>query len=145
VTTNVVSTLANVTTLNVSSAQGTFLGPVVGANTGAFSNLYSANALTTTNAFVTTANLTNLVVPGSLTANATNTTFFFDTLVIPYVNVTSLNVISISNLATLTTNLVSTLANVTTLNVSSAQGTFLGPIVGANTGAFRTSTARTPS
>jgi hypothetical protein len=99
---------------------------VAGANVGAFSNLYSANAVTTTNVFVTTANLTtanvtNLVVPGSLTANATNTTFFYDTLVIPYVNVTTLNVISISNLASLTTNVIAPLANVTTLNVSSLE------------------------
>jgi hypothetical protein len=156
-TTNLVSTLANVTTLNVTSAQGTFLGPILGSNTGAFSNIFSANAVTTTNAFVTTANVTNLVVPGSLTANSTNTTFFYDTLVIPYINVTTLNVISISNLVSLTTNLISPLANITTLNVSSlenvtnlyaslanittlnvtsAQGTFLGPVVGANTGAF---------
>ena len=97
-------------------------------------NITSVGTLTSLNVSGT-SNTSALVVPGSLTANATNTTFFFDTLVIPYLNVTTsaniaslvvptanigtLNVLTISNLNSLTTNLTASTANIGTLNVIS--------------------------
>jgi hypothetical protein len=73
------------------------------ARTGIFNNLYSANAVTTTNLFT-----------AGFTSNATNTIFNFDTLTIPFVESTTLNVSSSSNLVT---------ANILTLNASSMFGT----------------------
>jgi hypothetical protein len=55
-----------------------------------------------------------LDVLGSMTANAANATFFFDTFTIPYVNTQYLNV---SSDTTLTGNLVVATANIATLNV----------------------------
>jgi hypothetical protein len=83
-------------------------------------NLYSANALTTTNLFANTMTLTNaeasitgnLYVSNALTttniftagftANASNMTFNFDTVSIPYLFTTTLNVSSTSNVLTQT-------------------------------------------
>jgi len=68
-----------------------------------------------------TSNLTNVTVTdtfnvnGSMTANAANATFFFDTFTIPYINTQYLNVAS--NIV-LTGNLSAPLANITTLNVN---------------------------
>lgn len=122
-TTNVFASTINVTGSVTSS---TFYGSVAGANTGAFSNLYSANAVTTTNLFAVTETLTgaagqttlgvtgNVYVSNSLTttnltcagftSNVSNTVFNFDTLTIPFVSCTTLNVATTSNLqvATLT-------------------------------------------
>ena len=55
-----------------------------------------------------------LDVLGSMTANAANATFFFDTFTIPYINTQYLNV---SSDTTLTGNLVVSTANIATLNV----------------------------
>lgn len=83
-------------------------------------NLVVSNSVTTTNVFADTEILSNsLTVPnlnvtGSLTANAANATFFFDTFTIPYINTQYLNV---SSNITLTGNLSAPLANIATLNV----------------------------
>ena len=68
-------------------------------NVLSISNLNSLNVMTT-------SNTTQLAVPGSLTANATNTTFFFDTFSIPFIaaetiNVGTINAWQISNLQAL--------------------------------------------
>ena len=79
-------------------------------------NLYVANSVTTTNV---TAGGT-LGVTGAMTSNVANTTFFYDTFTIPYINTQVLNAASIvftsANLATLN---VSTTANIGTLNATS--------------------------
>ena len=126
-------------------------------------NLYASNALTAPNVFATTANvgtlnvwqvsnLANLTVSNTLTttnivaagftSNSTNTVFNFNTVTIPFVNSTTLNVTSTANLDTVTltgepglptlvaignayvsnalaaTNVFATTANVGTLNVA---------------------------
>ena len=81
------------------------------ANLQVTGNVYVSNAVTTTNVHVTDT----LDVVGSLTANAANATFFFDTFTIPYINTQELNVAS--NIV-LTGNLSAPLANITTLNVN---------------------------
>ena len=86
-TTNIVGTRATITTLSVTSAQGTFYGPILGSNVGSFQNIYSANSLVTTN-----------ITAAGFTSNATNTVFNFDTLTIPFINSSTLNVASTSNL-----------------------------------------------
>ena len=53
-------------------------------------NIYAANAITTTNIFT-----------AGFTSNATNTVFNFDTLTIPFVSCTSLNVASTANISSL--------------------------------------------
>ena len=53
-------------------------------------NVYSSNSLTTTNLVST-----SLVVTGAMTSNVTNTTLFYDTLTIPYVNTLQLTAPSI--------------------------------------------------
>lgn len=73
-------------------------------------NIYASNSLTTGNVHVTDT----LDVTGSMTANAANATFFFDTFTIPYINTQYLNV---SSNTTLTGNLVVATANIATLNV----------------------------
>ena len=131
-TTNLIATTANVGTLNVATVSN--LSTLVLTN-----NLYASNALSTTNLFVTTANvgtlnvitvsnLANLIVSNTVTttnivaagftSNSTNTVFNFDTLTIPFINSTSLNVSAASNLSTL---------RVTSLNVSSTSN--LGQVV----------------
>ena len=109
---------------------------------GPGSNIWAANAITTTNAFlinmnvvssnlltanIQSANATSVVVPSSFTANATNTTFFFDTFTIPFINAAQANVTTINtaSLAVLTANLTSAnilTANITSLNVSTVEG-----------------------
>jgi hypothetical protein len=99
------------------------------ARTGIFANLYSANALQTTNLFANTMVLSNataritgnLYVSNAVTttnlftagisSDASNTIFNSDTLTIPFVYSTTLNVSSTSNLVT---------ANILTLNAVSA-------------------------
>jgi hypothetical protein len=98
----------------------TFYGAHAGANTGAFSNIFAANALTTTNLFANTMTLanasasitgnlyvsnavttTNLFTAG-ITSNASNTIFNYDTLVVPFMTATTLNVTSTANILTQT-------------------------------------------
>ena len=122
-TTNLFSTTANVGTLNVWQVSN--LSSLELTN-----NLYAANAVTTTNIYA-----------AGFTSNASNTNFFFDTMTIPFVYSTTLNVASTSNLQTVTltgstgattmnatgnlyvsnaittTNVFATTANVGTLNV----------------------------
>ena len=121
---------------------------------GLLSNLEVSNSVKTSNLVSTminvstTSNLANLVVndltvPGSMRSNATNTTFFFNTLTIPFIISTTLNVSSTSNLDTMTltgepglttiyttgnvfisnalqtTNVLATTANLATLNAAS--------------------------
>ena len=81
------------------------------ANLQVTGNVYVSNALTTSNVNITDT----LDVVGSMTANAANATFFFDTFTIPYINTQELNVAS--NIV-LTGNLSAPLANITTLNVN---------------------------
>ena len=125
---------------------------------GLLSNLEVSNSVRTSNLVSTminvstTSNLANLVVndltvPGSMRSNTTNTTFFFNTLTIPFINSTTLNVASTSNLDTMTltgepglttiytignvfisnalqtTNVLATSANIGTLNTASIFGT----------------------
>jgi hypothetical protein len=80
------------------------------ANLQVTGNVYVSNSVTTTNVYVTDT----LDVLGSMTANAANATFFFDTFTIPYINTQVLNV---SSSTTLTGNLVAETANIATLNV----------------------------
>jgi hypothetical protein len=117
------------------------------ARTGIFANLYSANALQTTNLFANTMVLSNatasitgnLYVSNAVTttnlftagisSDASSTIFNSDTLTIPFVYSTTLNVSSTSNLTTaniLTLNAASifvTTANVLTLNAVTANVT----------------------
>ena len=125
-------TLANATsTINVigSVTATTFYGVHAGANTGAFSNIFAANALTTTNIFVTgnvtvgdllsvggVPGLTSLNVTGNIyasnaltttnifsagfTSDASNTNFFYSTLTVPFIYSTTLNVASTANVLT---------------------------------------------
>jgi len=80
------------------------------ANLQVTGNVYVSNAVTVPNVHVTDT----IDVTGSLTANAANATFFFDTFTIPYINTQYLNV---SSNTTLTGNLVVATANIATLNV----------------------------
>ena len=134
-------TLANSTsTINVlgSVTATTFYGSVAGSNIGAFSNLYSANALVTTNLFTNTLTLANSTSTINVLGSVTATTF--------YGSVAGSNVGSFSNLyaanALVTTNLFAntlTLANATsTINVlgSVTATTFYGAYAGSNIGAF---------
>jgi hypothetical protein len=81
-TTNLFATSANVGTLNVFQISN--LSTLVLLN-----NIYVANSITTTN-----------LVTAGITSNASNTVFNFDTLTIPFINSTTLNVASASNLVT---------------------------------------------
>jgi hypothetical protein len=91
-------------------------GVSVGSSTSATANLqvtgnvYVSNAVTVPNVHVTDT----IDVLGSMTANAANATFFFDTFTIPYINTQYLNV---SSNTTLSGNLFVETANIATLNV----------------------------
>ena len=133
-TDNVVT--ANITTANVTNLTVRTQANLVSANviTG---NIATAN-ITAEN--VTTLNVqSDLTVSGALTSNSTNTTLYFDTLVIPYMNITTtanisgLNVVGTTNLTTLnglTANLTSIFAtnsnlltaNITTGNILTLNG-----------------------
>jgi hypothetical protein len=103
-TTNVFATSANIATMNVS-----YLTADSAIVYGSSLNVYGTSNLTN----VTVTDTFN--VNGSMTANAANATFFFDTFTIPYINTQELNVAS--NIV-LTGNLSAPLANITTLNVN---------------------------
>ena len=113
-TDNVVT--ANIVTLNISSAAN-----ITNLRVSTLANIVSANISTgniaTANVIlgnIATANVGYLTVPGSLISNATNLTFLYDTIFIPYLNVSIT-----SNIA----NLSVTTGNVVTLNASSILGT----------------------
>jgi hypothetical protein len=104
-TTNIFATSANIATMNVGYL--TVNSAVVyGTST---LNVYGTSNLTN----VTVRDTFN--VNGSVTANAANATFFFDTFTIQYINTQVLNVAS--NII-LSGNLSAPLANITTLNVN---------------------------
>jgi hypothetical protein len=104
-TTNIFATSANIATMNVGYL--TVNSAVVyGTST---LNVYGTSNLTN----VTVTDTFN--VNGSVTANAANATFFFDTFTIQYINTQVLNVAS--NII-LSGNLSAPLANITTLNVN---------------------------
>ena len=79
------------TTTNVLAATGTFTGTAGQTTSTITGNVYVSNALQTTN-----------IIAAGFTSNSTNTVFNFDTLTIPFVNSTTLNVTSTSNLDTVT-------------------------------------------
>jgi len=112
---NVISNGSGLSSLNAANLSGP----------ASLTNLYVANSITSTNVSASGT----LKVTGGMTSNVDNTTFFFDTLTIPYINTNYLNVgdvtvSTISNLANLvvsnsvtTGNIFATSGNVTTLNV----------------------------
>ena len=81
---NLSASLANVSTLNVYQISNL-------ASLTLTNNLVASNALTTTNLYTT-----------AITSNATNTNFYYDTIVVPFLNSTTLNVSSIANVQTQT-------------------------------------------
>jgi predicted acylesterase/phospholipase RssA len=101
----------SVTTTNLFAATEVLTGTTGQTTLNVTGNVYVSNSVTTTNVHVTDT----LDVVGSMTANAANATFFFDTFTIPYINTQYLNVAS--NIV-LTGNLSAPLANITTLNVN---------------------------
>lgn len=108
------NTLSNLNASNiafgiVSSAliYGNTISNLNSANiTQPFANLVVSNTVTTNNTNVQST----LQVTGAMTSNIANTTFYYDTFTIPYINTQVLNVGAITSLTT---------ANVTTLNVQS--------------------------
>ena len=82
------------------------------ANLQVQGNVWASNALTAPSVLVTTANVSTLNVVGISNLQSLTTNLFAS-----QANVTTLNVLQISNLASLTTNLFAPVANVTTLNV----------------------------
>jgi hypothetical protein len=115
---NALQTTNLVASGNVTAAQFMGIGgfaPVAGGPTlGVTGNVYASNALQTTN-----------IVAAGFTSNATNTNFNYDTLTVPFVSCTTMNVASVSNIAATyaTTLNVSTTSNIaatyaTTMNVS---------------------------
>jgi len=121
----------NVTTINAATANVTNLTVRI------LANIYDANVPNTV--------FTNNIYAAGFTSNATNTVFNFDTLIIPYMNVTTtanisaLNVVGTTNLTSIFgtnlnvtsgSNLAST--NITTLNAASIFGTNLNVTSGSN-------------
>ena len=93
------------------------------AITQPFANLVVSNSVTTTNVFAANVNVNDTFgVLGSMTANAANATFFFDTFTIPYINTQELNVSSVMNftgpLATISNLYVPGTTNMEYLSVS---------------------------
>jgi hypothetical protein len=80
-----------VTTTNVFANTETLTGTTGATTLNVTGNLYASNAVTTTNLYT-----------AGITSSATNTFFNFDTLTIPFVSCTTLNVASTSNLDTVT-------------------------------------------
>lgn len=102
-----------------SIANGVRRGVLAGDIIQPFDNLFVSNSVTTTNVVATGT----LTVSGAMTSNAANTTFFYDTFTIPYINTQVLNVAAVTGLTT---------ANITTLNVQSLFANS-ATIYGANT------------
>jgi CheY-specific phosphatase CheX len=121
------NTLSNLNASNiafgiVSSAfiYGNTISNLNSANiTQPFANLVVSNTVTTNNTNVQST----LQVTGAMTSNIANTTFYYDTFTIPYINTQVLNVGAITSLTT---------ANVTTLNVQSLFANSM-IVYGANT------------
>jgi hypothetical protein len=76
-----------------------------------------SNTLTTTNSIAINSNISgNLSVAGALISNATNTTIFFDTLTIPYVNTLTMNSAAVTT-GSLTASGTSSFANIIVANL----------------------------
>ena len=125
-TTNVFATLANVTTLNVASEFVTLL-----TASNVLATLANITTLNVSSEFASNVTVSNtLLVNGAFTSNSTNTSFFFDTLTIPYLNslsvlaqgTSNMNVVNVTSLFTTSlaaATISATLANIATLNVNS--------------------------
>jgi hypothetical protein len=94
----------SVTTTNLFAATEVLTGTTDKTTLKVTGNIYASNAVTTTNVFaadsVTSANVfveNTLNVFGAMTSNVSNTTFFYDTLTIPYINTQVLDVSSVLN------------------------------------------------
>jgi hypothetical protein len=117
-TTNLSATTANVGTLNVISISN--LNSLALTN-----NLYAANAVTTTNIFA-----------AGFTSNSANTIFNYSTLTVPFINSTTLNVASTSNIATaniLIANVVTGIYSPAVYGGAYYGGTFAGSTVSGTT------------
>ena len=94
--------------LVVSSATG-YVGIATAtpkSNLHVVGNIYASNALTTTNIFA-----------AGFSSNATNTTFNFDTIVVPYLNVTSVSVTGSINVQQTANIYIANIANIYTTNI----------------------------
>jgi hypothetical protein len=113
----------SVTTTNVIATtyrgDGGLLSNITTGLVQPLANLVVSNTVTTNNVAVGNT----LTVSGAMTSNAANTTFFYDTFTIPYINTQVINVGAITSL---------TSANITTLNVQSLFANS-ATIYGANT------------
>ena len=115
----------SLTTTNVIATRfygdGGFLSNIAsGGFTQPLANLAVSNSVTTTNLVST-----SLVVTGAMTSNVTNTTLFYDTLTIPYVNtlqLTAPSIISIGGVSSFSNLIVSNLQVTNTLNASNLFG-----------------------
>ena len=94
------NTLSNINASNLafgvvpsSLIYGNTLSNIQSSNiTQPFANLVVSNSVTATNINSVNSNISsNLSVSGALVSNATNTTLFFDTLTIPYINTLTMN------------------------------------------------------
>jgi hypothetical protein len=107
-----------------SMVASTFYGTLAGANTGAFSNIYSANAVTTTNLYT-----------AGISSNATDTTFNYDTITVPYIYVAAINASSTGNFYSMSTptNLaVGNSISANTLTLSNATASITGNLFVSN-------------
>ena len=109
--------------VNSSLIYGNTLSNIQSSNiTQPFANLVVSNSVTTANIVATKANIvdqnvsSNLTVSGALTSNATNTTFFYDTLTIPYVNTLTMNSAAVTT-GTLTASGATSFANIIVANL----------------------------
>ena len=115
----------SLTTTNVIATRfygdGGFLSNIAsGGFTQPLANLAVSNSVTTTNLVST-----SLVVTGAMTSNVSNTTLFYDTLTIPYVNtlqLTAPSIISIGGVSSFSNLIVSNLQVTNTLNASNLFG-----------------------
>ena len=124
-------------TTNVFAATETLTGTTGQTTLNVTGNLYVSNAITTTN-----------ITCAGFTSNISNTIFNYDTLIIPFISSTTLNVASTSNLQTAfinTLNVASTsnlqTAFINTLNVASTsnlQTTFINTLNVASTSNLQT-------
>ena len=133
-------TLSNASsTINVigSVTASTFYGVHAGSNTGAFSNLYSANALTTTNLFANTLTLSNASSTINVIGSVTASTFYgvhAGSNTGAFSNLYSANALTTTNIfaAGFTSNASNTIFNYSTLTVPFISSTTLNVASTAN-------------
>ena len=118
-----VGTLTSLTTSGTVTAPffiggGNVLSNINASNiTQPFANLAVSNTVTTTNSNSINSNVSsNLSVSGALISNATNTTLFFDTLTIPYVNTLTMNSAAVTTQTLIATG-VTSFANIIVSNL----------------------------